>query len=97
MKKIDFKKELKHLYNPSAKKVETVERVDRALGEILATARGCEMIVYISADHGVIEKAFKKDGSVNVTHTKNKVYAIVVDPYIQFCHEIKLKKGENIS
>lgn len=67
--------------------IKAVETVDICLNKILSNISLEEYTVIITADHGNCEVMRNKDGSINTSHTTNKVPFIVLDK------KIKLKDG----
>ena len=63
-------------YNAAVKAVETV---DSCIGKILDNISLDEYTMIITADHGNCEVMRNKDGSVNTSHTTNKVPFIITD------------------
>jgi len=79
-----------HFENP-APKIKCAETVDRQLGKVLSAAASAGYVTLITADHGILETAFKSDGTPNLSHTKNPVPFIVVDPDTRHPAEIRLR------
>lgn len=59
--------------------VKAVETVDTCIGKILDNISLDEYTVIVTADHGNCEVMRNKDGSINTSHTTNKVPFIVTD------------------
>lgn len=59
--------------------VKAVETVDTCIGKILDNISLDEYTLIITADHGNCEVMKNKDGSVNTSHTTNKVPFIITD------------------
>ena len=72
-------------YNAAVKAVETV---DSCIGKILDNISLKEYTVIVTADHGNCEVMRNKDGSINTSHTTNKVPLIVTDK------KVKLSDGK---
>lgn len=68
--------------------IKAVETVDECIGKILNNISLEEYTVIITADHGNCEVMRNKDGSINTSHTTNKV------PFIVLEKKIKLKDGK---
>ena len=68
--------------------IKAVETVDKCIGKILENISLEEYIVIITADHGNCEVMRNKDGSINTSHTTNKV------PFIITEKKLKLKEGK---
>ena len=68
-----------HLENKKAK-IKCAEAVDRQLGSVLSAAESAGYVTLITADHGILESSQKPSGTLNLSHTKNKVPFILVDP-----------------
>ena len=68
--------------------VKAVETVDECLGKILENISLDEYNIIITADHGNCEVMRNKDGSINTSHTTNKV------PFIITNKKIKLQDGK---
>lgn len=68
-----------HLESQEAK-IKCAEAVDRQLGKVLEAAAVNGYAVVITADHGNLEAAFRADGSPNLSHTRNPVPFIIVEP-----------------
>ena len=79
-----------HFENIEAK-IKAAEAVDRQLGRVLAAAGSADYVTLITADHGILESAFKPDGTPNLSHTKNLVPFIIVDPEIKHQAEVRLR------
>ena len=79
-----------HFENHKAK-IKCVEAVDRQLGKVLSAAGAAGYATLITADHGIIESAFRPDGTPNLCHTKNPVPFIIVDPDIKHQAEIRIR------
>ena len=67
--------------------VKAVETVDICIGKILENISLDEYTVIITADHGNCEVMRNKDGSINTSHTTNRV------PFIVTNKKIKLTDG----
>ena len=65
-----------------------VETVDSCIGKILDNISLKEYTVIVTADHGNCEVMRNKDGSINTSHTTNKVPLIVTDK------KVKLSDGK---
>ena len=59
--------------------IKAVETVDSCIGKILDNISLDEYIVIITADHGNCEVMRNKDGSINTSHTTNRVPFIITD------------------
>ena len=59
--------------------IKAVETVDECIGKILDNISLEEYTVIITADHGNAEVMKNKDGSINTSHTTNKVPFIITD------------------
>ena len=59
--------------------IKAVETVDNCIGKILSNISLDEYTVIITADHGNCEVMRNKDGSINTSHTTNKVPFIITD------------------
>lgn len=68
--------------------VTAVETVDTCIQKILENISLDEYTVIVTADHGNCETMKNKDGSVNTSHTTNKVPFIITDK------KLKLKDGK---
>ena len=66
-------------YNATMKAVETV---DTCLGNLIEKYSD-EYIFIVTADHGNCEKMINDDGSVNTSHTSNKVFMVITDNSIE--------------
>lgn len=80
-----------HLENQAAK-IKCVAAVDRQLGRVLSAAGSTGYVTLITADHGILETALNPDGSFNLSHTKNPVPFIIVDPDHNYQTETRLKE-----
>lgn len=67
--------------------IKAVETVDICLGKILNNISLDEYTLIVTADHGNCEVMKNKDGSINTSHTTNKV------PFIITNKKLKLKDG----
>ena len=65
-----------------------VETVDKCIEKILQNISLDEYTVIITADHGNCEVMKNKDGSINTSHTTNKVPFIITDK------TLRLKDGK---
>jgi len=63
--------------------LKAVETVDICLGKILDNISLDEYTVIVTADHGNCEVMRNKDGSVNTSHTTNRVPLIITDKKIK--------------
>lgn len=63
--------------------IKAVETVDECIGKILKNISLEEYTLIITADHGNCEVMRNKDGSINTSHTTNKVPFIVTDKKIK--------------
>lgn len=63
--------------------IKAVETVDNCIGKILKNISLDEYTIIITADHGNCEVMKNKDGSINTSHTTNKVPFIVTDKKIK--------------
>ena len=61
-------------------KIKSAEAVDSQLGKVLSVADSAGYVTLITADHGILETAFRPDGTPNLSHTSNPVPFIIVDP-----------------
>lgn len=68
--------------------VKAVETVDDCIGKILSNISLDEYIIIVTADHGNAEVMKNKDGSVNTSHTTNRV------PFIVTEKKLKLNDGK---
>jgi 2,3-bisphosphoglycerate-independent phosphoglycerate mutase len=68
-----------HTANPLAK-IRCAEIIDQNLEKVLNAAVAAGYVVFITADHGNLEKMFQSDGTPHVSHTENPVPVIVIDP-----------------
>ena len=68
--------------------IEAVETVDECLGKIIENISLEEYTIIVTADHGNCEVMRNKDGSINTSHTTNKV------PFIVTNKKIKLLDGK---
>ena len=68
--------------------LKAVETVDICLGKILDNISLDEYTIVITADHGNCEVMKNKDGSVNTSHTTNRVPLIITDK------KLKLRDGK---
>ena len=59
--------------------IKAVETVDNCIGKILSNISLDEYTVIITADHGNCEVMRNKDGSINTSHTTNRVPFIITD------------------
>ena len=59
--------------------IKAVETVDSCIGKILDNISLDEYTVIITADHGNCEVMRNKDGSINTSHTTNRVPFIITD------------------
>lgn len=59
--------------------IKAVETVDLCIGKILKNISQDEYTIIITADHGNCEVMRNKDGSINTSHTTNKVPFIVLE------------------
>jgi len=80
-----------HLDNQEAK-IKCVQAIDRQLGKVLSAADSAGYVTLVTADHGIIESAFRPDGTPNLCHTKNPVPFIVVEPDVKRQAEIRLRQ-----
>ena len=85
-----------HLENDEAK-IKCAEAVDRQLGNVLSAAESAGYVTLITADHGILESSRLSDGSPNLSHTKNKVPFIIVDPDVNYRTEIKLANSGTLA
>lgn len=67
--------------------ITAVETVDSCIQKILENISFEEYTLIVTADHGNCEKMRNKDGSINTSHTTNKVPLIITDK------KLKLKDG----
>lgn len=67
--------------------VKAVETVDNCIGKILNNISHDEYTLIVTADHGNCEVMKNKDGSINTSHTTNKV------PFIVTEKKLKLNDG----
>ncbi|MBQ8192731.1 MAG: 2,3-bisphosphoglycerate-independent phosphoglycerate mutase [Bacilli bacterium] len=68
--------------------IKAVETVDKCLGKILDNISLDEYTLIVTADHGNVEVMKNRDGSINTSHTTNKV------PFIVTNKRLKLKDGK---
>jgi len=68
-----------HLENSNAK-IKCAEAIDRQLEKVLDAAGAAGYVTIITADHGILETAYRPDGLPNLSHTHNPVPFIIVDP-----------------
>jgi len=68
-----------HTQNRDAK-VRCSELVDARLGQMVDTALAADYVVFLTADHGILEEMIKPDGTLNAAHTTNPVPFILIDP-----------------
>jgi len=85
-----------HLDNREAK-IKCAESVDKQVGKVLDAAAAGNYVTIITADHGNLETDFKPDGTPNLSHTKNPVPFILVDPDPKLQKGVSLKKGGGLS
>lgn len=60
--------------------ISCAEAVDRALGAICAAAAKHSYLVAVTADHGLLERFFNEDRSVNLSHTTSRVPFALIPP-----------------
>ncbi len=80
-----------HLESQEAK-IKCAEAVDRELGNVLSAAGAAGYVTLITADHGILESSHLPDGTPNLSHTKNLVPLIIVEPNLRHPSKIKLFK-----
>ncbi|MBT8373927.1 MAG: phosphoglycerate mutase (2,3-diphosphoglycerate-independent) [Deltaproteobacteria bacterium] len=85
-----------HLENQEAK-MKCAEAVDRQLGNVLSAADSAGYVTLITADHGILESSFHPDGTPNLSHTKNPVPFIMVDPDLKKQTEIQLINNRTLA
>ncbi len=73
-------------------KIKSAEAVDHQLGKVLSAAATAGYVTLITADHGILESALRPDGTPNLSHTKNPVPFIVVDPNTKNQATIRLRE-----
>ena len=78
-------------------KIKCAEAVDRQLAEVLSAAASAGYVTLITADHGILETAVSPDGTPNLSHTKNPVPFIVVDPDIKHPADIRLRDAGTLA
>ncbi|MEW6670507.1 MAG: phosphoglycerate mutase (2,3-diphosphoglycerate-independent) [Thermodesulfobacteriota bacterium] len=85
-----------HHENRTAK-IKCAEAIDRQLEKVLASADQAGYVTVITADHGILETAFRPDGLPNLSHTHNPVPFIIVYPASRMNTEIQLRKGGSLA
>jgi 2,3-bisphosphoglycerate-independent phosphoglycerate mutase len=85
-----------HLENREAK-IKCAEAVDNQIGKVLDGAASAGFVTLITADHGILETAFKPDGTPNLSHTHNPVPFIVVDPDSKRQADVSLREGGTLA
>lgn len=85
-----------HLDNRTAK-IKCAEAIDRHLEKVLNAARLTGYVTIITADHGILESAFRTDGTPNLSHTRNPVPFIIVDPDIRANAGVPLIEGGTLA
>jgi len=78
-------------------KIKCAEAVDRQLAKVLSAAASAGYVTLITADHGILETALSPDGIPNLSHTKNPVPFIVVDPEMKHLAEIRLRNAGTLA
>jgi 2,3-bisphosphoglycerate-independent phosphoglycerate mutase len=85
-----------HHENRTAK-IKCAEAVDCQLEKVLDAAASAGYVTIITADHGLLESAFRPDGMPNLSHTHNPVPFIIVDPDNRIKTEIHLKEDGTLA
>lgn len=75
----------------------SIEAVDNALGEILATAKEENVTTIVTADHGTVESWLYPDGTIDTGHTNSPVPFIIMEPDDLILPEIKVREGGELS
>lgn len=68
-----------HTANREAK-IQCAEAIDLHLSQVVTAAKNSGYLTLITADHGNLEELYTEEGKAHVSHTKNLVPLIVIDP-----------------
>ena len=85
-----------HYENHTAK-IKCAEAVDRQLEKVLDAAGSAGYVAVITADHGILETAFRDDGMPNLGHTCNPAPFLIVDPARRTRAEVRLREGGTLA
>jgi 2,3-bisphosphoglycerate-independent phosphoglycerate mutase len=85
-----------HTENESAI-LASIEAVDNALGEIIATAKKEDVTTIVTADHGTVESWLYPDGTIDTGHTNSPVPFIIMEPDESLLPEIIVREGGELS
>jgi len=64
----------------NAAKIRCAELVDEHLGRVVRAAMAAGYVVFVTADHGNLERTSGPDGKPDVSHTTNPVPFLLIDP-----------------